>query len=173
MQGVTDGGHRYTKQQFQTFVQWQETVAAIIRTEFGLTDAEVTISEVCDITGLLEYFYKHSYQREPIEVRQETVTVGSVSTTTLSLAYQGQKVVPVARSNDVSRITRLVGRMDEGGKEYASYAKTVDDGIRLLGTNLERFQSYLRDIIRTMKWFPHQLKRKCSIEKTLEGKRPG
>ena len=157
---------------FQKFVAWQDRIINTVKSEFGLASAEVTTVEVCNVTSLFEYFDKHSYRQEPAEIKQVPVTVKDLTTTTLYVQYPGGSLIPIARSNDVSRITRFVGRIDGWGVEYASYAKTIDDGVRLLRRKLERFQSYLRNIIRTMRSFPHMLRRQCTIEKTLEGKRP-
>ncbi len=157
---------------FSRFIRWQEEMAGTIEKEFGLNDSSDTSPapdlDECNVTGLIIFFHRHFHMKEDAGINQGL----DKDIAFLNVTYRTSETRLIARSKDSAKITRLVGRIDEWGRQYATYMAQIDKGVEVIQSRLERFQSYLRSIITVMRYFPHRLKSECSIERTLKGKRP-
>ena len=166
---------------FGKFVDWQErTIADSITKEIGLKDdQQVNLHAApdeggCNVMSLIEYLHRHFYLGEQAELRQLTdqqipATLPPIVTLEIQYAGNNGRFV-IARTTDTLKIARLVGNMDSWGKEYSRMMKQVDEEIIGIKGMLERFHYYLRAIIRTMTYFPQNLKSECSIEKSVSRK---
>lgn len=161
---------------FSALVRWQNEIATTKLNDIGLTESKESSSlmrgnpadESCNVVNLLEYFDRHFHLGEKAELIK--ISDSPTGVTILRVIYSDGGVLGIAQSKDILKISRLVGNIDDWGQTYAKWMKVIDTGITTIKTKLERFHYYLRTIIRRMQYFPHTLKHKCSIEKSVSRK---
>ena len=159
----------------KALIRWPSYIAKVIYRECGLKEAtginQPPQESKCDISVLVEYFDRHFYHRENATIGPHFKGVGSsLGWTFLPVHYAGHDQT-LASSLDDSELTRLVKRIDPWGEYYADARRGLDSKRGLLSTDLKIFQSGTAQLIQTLRFRPHLVKGKCSIEESFaEGK---
>ncbi len=159
----------------KALVRWPGYIAKVIDHECGLKEAkginQPPQESKCDISVLIEYFDRHFYRRENATIGPPFKGVGSsLGWTFLPVHYAGHDQT-LASSSDDSELTRLVKKIDPWGEFYADARRGLDSKRGLLSTDLRTFQSGTTQLIQTLRFRPHLVKGKCSIEESFaEGK---
>lgn len=120
---------------------------------------------------LIECFDRHFYRHENATIGPPFKGVGSsLGWTFLPVHYAGLDRT-LASSLDDSELTKLMKRIGPWGEYYADARRGLDSKRGLLSTNLKIFQSGTAQLIQTLRFRPHLVKGKCSIEESFaEGK---
>ena len=159
----------------KALMRWPSYIAKVIDHECGLREAtginQPPQESKCDISVLIEYFDRHFYHRENATIGPPFKGVGSsLGWTFLPVHYAGHDQT-LASSSDDSELTRLVKRIDPWGEYYADARRGLDSKRGSLSTDLKIFQSGTAQLIQTLRFRPHLVKGKCSIEESFaEGK---
>jgi len=159
----------------KALIRWPSYIAKVIENECGLRDAagidQPPQEPWCDVSVLMEYFDRHFYRRESVMIGPPFKGVGpSLGWTFLPVHYAGRDQT-LANSSDDLELARLVKRIDSWGEYYADARRGLDSKRETLSTNLKMFQSGTAQLIQTMRFRPHLVKGKCSIEESYtEGK---
>jgi hypothetical protein len=152
----------------KALIRWPGYIAKVIDHECGLGEA-IGINQPpqesrCDISVLIEYFDRHFYRRENAAIGPPFKGVGSsLGWTFLPVHYADHDQI-LASSPDDSELTRLMKRIDAWGEYYADARRGLDSKRGSLNTNLKIFQSGTAQLIQTLRFRPHLVKGKCSIE---------
>ena len=159
----------------KALIRWPSYIAKVVEHECGLREAtginQFPQEPKCDISVLIEYFDRHFYRRENATIGPFFKGVGpSLGWTFLPVHYASHDQT-LASSSDDSELTRLMKRIDSWGQYYADARIGLDSKRESLSTNLKIFQSGTAQLIQTLRFRPHLVKGKCSIEESFaEGK---
>ncbi|MGD0318573.1 MAG: hypothetical protein ABSB56_02605 [Nitrososphaerales archaeon] len=159
----------------KALVRWPSYIAKMIYNECGLREAsgidKHPQESKCDVSALMEYFDRHFYRRESASIGPPFKGVGpSLGWTFLPIHYAGQDQT-LASSSDDSELARLMKRIDPWGEYYADARRSLDSKRESLNTDLRALQSGTARLIQTLRFRPHLVKGKCSVEESFtEGK---
>ncbi len=159
----------------KALIRWPSYIAKVIDRECGLREAtgigQPPQEPGCDMSVLIEYFDRRFYRRESATIGPPVKGAGpSRGWTFLPVHYAGRDQM-LASSSDDSELSRLVKRIDPWGEYYADARRGLDSKRGSLSTDLKVFQSGTAQLVQTLRFRPHLVKGKCSVEESFaEGK---
>jgi hypothetical protein len=155
----------------KALVRWPGYIAKVVEDECGLRVAagidEGPQEPGCDISVLLEYLDRHFYRREGATLGPPTKETASLPGLVLLPVHYAGQTRTLARSSDVSELTRLIKKVDPWGEYYADARRGLDSKRKSLTVDLKTFQNGIVQVVQTMKFRPHLVKARCSIEESF------
>jgi hypothetical protein len=155
----------------KALIRWPVYIAKMIENECGLKEAtgigQPPQKPECDMSVLIEYFDRHFYHRESAKIGPLVKGVGpSQGWTFLPVHYAGRDQT-LASSSDDSELTRLTRRIDTWGEYYADARRGLDSKRASLSTDLKIFQGGTAQLVQALRFRPHLVRGKCSIEESF------
>jgi len=155
----------------KALMRWPGYIAKVIDRECGLGEAagidQPPQEPKCDMSALIEYFDRHFYRRESATIGPPFKGVGpSAGWTFLPVHYAGHDRT-LASSSDDSDLTKLVKRIDPWAEHYADARRGLDSKRESLSADLKIFQGGTAQLVQTLRFRPHLVRGKCSIEESF------
>jgi hypothetical protein len=155
----------------KALIRWPSYIAKVIDHECGLREAtgisQPPQESACDISVLIKYFDRHFYRHENATLGPSFKGIGSSLGWTFMPVHYADHDQTLASSSDDLELTKLMKRIDPWGEYYADARRGLDSKRESLSTDLEIFQSGAVQLIQTLRFRPHLVKGKCSIEESF------
>jgi hypothetical protein len=155
----------------RALIRWPVYIAKVIENECGLKEAkgidQPPQEPTCHMSVLIEYFDCHFYHRESAKVGPPFKGVGPSQGWTFLPVHYADHDAMLASSSDESELAMLIRRIDTWGEYYADARRGLDSKRESLGTNLKIFQGGTAQLVQALRFRPHLVKGKCSVEESL------
>lgn len=147
---------------------WRDEIAKTLVHDLRPTNTTNPQDGEYSVPNLMNYFDRRFYRGLGAQIRLFKEPYSRLDWTTLIAVYGGETTW-LANSSDPSKLTALEDGLDAWGQHYAEATKKLVSQRGIVETDLKIFKSSLTQLIRTLRFYPHTLKEKCSIEESLSG----